>query len=99
MAWQSAHSVTKFSSESSPEWLRNCLWGLRIVAGVAAILFVGDLEVRHRAAGLTPPVVATQDLLAQTFVRQGIQPQASDFGATYSQDVFSRRFSRKACCS
>ena len=25
-AWHVAHSVIKFSSESSPEWLRNSLW-------------------------------------------------------------------------
>ena len=24
--WQSPHSVIKFPSESSPEWMRNCLW-------------------------------------------------------------------------
>jgi hypothetical protein len=30
---------------------------------------VVHLKIRHRATGLTPPVVATQDLLAQTFVR------------------------------
>jgi hypothetical protein len=34
-----------------------------IIAGVAAKLFVVDLQVRHRAARLTPPGIATQDLL------------------------------------
>jgi hypothetical protein len=57
------------------------------------------LEVRHRAARLTPPAVATQYLLTQTFVRQGIQPQGSGFRANRSQDTFSRRFSRSAYCS
>jgi hypothetical protein len=34
-----------------------------IVAGMAAKLFVMDLQVRHRAARLTPPAVAPQNLL------------------------------------
>jgi hypothetical protein len=73
---------------------------VRIGAGVAAKVFVVHLKIRHCATGLTPPGVATQDLLAQTFVRQGIQPRGSGFGANHSQDTFSRRFSRKACrCS
>jgi hypothetical protein len=42
---------------------------LGIIAGVTAKLFVVDFQVRHGAARLTPPAVATQDLLAQTFVR------------------------------
>ena len=54
---------------------------------------VVHLKIRHRATGLTPPAVATQDLLAQTFVRQRVQPRASGFGANHSQDAFSRRFS------
>jgi hypothetical protein len=41
------------------------------------------LKIRHRAAGLTPPAVATEDLLAQTFVRHRIQPQASGFWANH----------------
>jgi len=39
-----------------------------VVAGVAAEFSVVHLKIRHRAAQLTPPAVATQDLLAQTFV-------------------------------
>ena len=66
---------------------------LRIFAGLAAKLLMVDFQVRHRAAGLTPPAVATQDLLAQAFVRHGIQPQAAGFWANHSQDGFSRRFS------
>jgi hypothetical protein len=34
-----------------------------IVAGATAKLLVMDLQVRHRAAQLTSPAVATQDLL------------------------------------
>ena len=33
-----------------------------MVAGMAAKLFVMDLQVRHRAARLTPPAIATQNL-------------------------------------
>ena len=70
----------------------------RIIAGVTPKRFVMDLQVRHRATQLTPPSIATQYLLAQTFVRQGVQPRGSGFGTNHSQDAFSRRFSRKACC-
>jgi hypothetical protein len=70
---------------------------LGIGSRMAAELSVVHLKMCHRAAGLTPPAIATQDLLAQTFVRKGVQPQ-SGFGANHSQDAFSRRFSRKACC-
>ena len=48
----------------------------RIVAGVAAKLFVMDFQVCHRAARLTPPAIATQHLLAQIFERSRIQPHA-----------------------
>jgi hypothetical protein len=60
---------------------------------MAAELPVVHLKIRHCAARLTPPAIATQDLLAQTFVRQGIQPQAGGFWSNHSQDAFSRRFS------
>ena len=65
---------------------------------MAAEFRVMHLKIRHRATGLTPPAVSTQDLLAQTFVRHRIQHQAGGFWANHSQDAFSRRFSRKACC-
>jgi hypothetical protein len=51
----------------------------RIVAGAAAKLFVMDFQVRHRTAGLTAPVITTQDLLPATPVRHGIQPKAWEF--------------------
>jgi hypothetical protein len=54
---------------------------------MAAELSVVHLKMCHRAAGLTPPAIATQDLLAQTFIRKGVQPQ-SGFGANHSQDAF-----------
>jgi hypothetical protein len=65
---------------------------------MAAEFRVMHLKIRHRATGLTPPAVPTQYLLAQTFVQRGGQPRGSGFGANHSQDAFSRRFSRKACC-
>jgi hypothetical protein len=36
---------------------------LGIIAAVAPKLFVVDFQVRHGAAGLTPPAIATQNLL------------------------------------
>jgi len=40
----------------------------RIVARVAAKLLVVDFQIRYRAAELTPPAVAAQDLLTESFV-------------------------------
>jgi hypothetical protein len=51
-----------------------------IVAGMAAKLFVVDFQVRHRAARLTPPAVATQDLLPQSFVGHGSSRRRLGFG-------------------
>jgi hypothetical protein len=55
---------------------------------MAAELPVVHLKIRHRVTGLTPPSVTTQDLLAQTLVRQRIQPRASGFAANHSQDAW-----------
>jgi hypothetical protein len=71
---------------------------LQVGSRMAAELTVVHLKIRHRVAGLTSPCVATQDLSAQTIVRQGIQPRGSGFWANHSQDAFSRRFSGKTCC-
>src|SRR5208282_1476111 len=71
---------------------------LGVGSRMAAELPVVRLNIRHRATRLTPPTIAMQDLLAQTFVRQGVQPQGSGFGANHSHDAFSRRYSRNACC-
>jgi hypothetical protein len=54
---------------------------LGVGSRMTAELPVVHLQTRRRATGLTPPAVATQGLLAQTFVRQGIQPRGSGFGA------------------
>jgi len=73
---------------------------LGIIAGMTPKLFVVDLQVRHRAARLTPPGIATQDLLPQPVVRRRIQPQARKFWANRAHDAFSLRPSRNACrCS
>jgi hypothetical protein len=45
---------------------------LGVVARMAAKLFVANLQVRHRAAGLTPPAIATQDLLPPRYSRSGL---------------------------
>src|SRR5712664_2798128 len=64
-----------------------------VVAGVTPKLFVMDFKVRHRATGWTPPAVATQDLLTQTFVRQGIQPRGSGFwGESFSGCLLTQVF-------
>ncbi len=53
---------------------------------------VVHLKIRHRATRLTPPAVATQDLLAQTFVRQGIQPlETEGTGWAFSYFVVTGR--------
>jgi hypothetical protein len=54
---------------------------LGVVARMAAKLFVVDLQVRHRAARLTPPAVAPQNLLPQSFVGHWIQAQAGRVGS------------------
>ena len=50
---------------------------LCVVSRMAAEFLVVYVEIRHRPAGLTPPAVAMQDLPAQIFVRQRIEPQPS----------------------
>jgi len=64
---------------------------LGVFPRMTAEFLVVHLKIRHRATGLTSPAVAMQDLLVQTFIRQGVQPQANGFGANHSQDAFSRR--------
>jgi hypothetical protein len=63
LAWHAVHSVIKFSSES----------GSRLAAQFPVV----HLEIRHRATGLTPPAVAKQDLLPQSFVRLWIKSQCT----------------------
>lgn len=41
---------------------------LGVGSGMAAERPVVHFKIRHRAAGLAPPAIATQDLLAQIFV-------------------------------
>jgi hypothetical protein len=53
---------------------------------------VVHLKIRHRAARLTPPAVATQDLLAQNFVRQRIQPQGVALGESFSGRLLTQVF-------
>jgi hypothetical protein len=47
-----------------------------IVTRMAAKFLVVDFQVRHGAARLTSPAIATQDLLAKIVVRHRIQPQS-----------------------
>ncbi|HLM79652.1 MAG TPA: hypothetical protein VK302_03375 [Terriglobales bacterium] len=48
---------------------------------MTAEFLVVHLEIRHRATELTPPTIATRDLLAQIFVRRGVQPRGIGFWA------------------
>lgn len=41
---------------------------LRVIAGVAAKLFVMNFQIRHRAERLTPPAIPLQNLLSQPLV-------------------------------
>jgi hypothetical protein len=66
---------------------------LGVGSRMAAKFPVVHFKIRHHATGLTPPAVAAQYLLAQSFVRQGIKTQAAGFGADHSDDVFSRKCS------
>ena len=51
---------------------------------MAAELPVVHLKIRHRATRLTPPTIATQDLLAQTFVRRGSSREGTAPGESFS---------------
>ena len=62
---------------------------LRIVAGLAAKLFVMNFKAGHCATRLASPAVATQHLMAQTVVLFGIQPQACMLRSEHSHDAFS----------
>jgi hypothetical protein len=55
----------------------------QVFSRMATELFVVHLKIRHRPTGLTSPSIATQDLLAQIFIRQGIKVRGSDFGANH----------------
>ncbi len=52
---------------------------LGVGSGVAPKLFVVDLQVRHGAAGLTPPAIATQHLAAAA-LRKTSDPAVSGEG-------------------
>ena len=47
---------------------------------MAAELPVVYLKIRHRTTGLTPPAVATQDLLAQALYDKGSSREELAFG-------------------
>src|SRR5260370_10950083 len=71
--------------------------GLGVGSRMAAEFSMTHLKIRHRATGLTPPAVATQNLLAQLFLRPRVQTRGRGFGANRSHDAFSPRVSRKPC--
>lgn len=61
----------------------------RIIAGVAAKLFVVSLQIGHRAAGLTSPAVTAEHLGAKLVVQFGIQPQRRALWSEPVQEAFS----------
>jgi hypothetical protein len=65
---------------------------------MAAEFSVVHLKIRNRATQLTPPAVAAQDLLAQTFIRQRVQPRGLPDGLYYLclTDSLIRRDQRHA---
>jgi hypothetical protein len=73
----------------------------RIVPGVTPKPFVVHPEIRHRAARLTPPAIATQDLPPQALrTTSGPAASAAGFLSRRTHDAFSLRPSRNAClCS
>jgi hypothetical protein len=62
---------------------------LRIVAGLAAKFFVMNLEIRHRAARLASPAVATEHLVAKLFVRLGLKPHGRSLWSDQIHNTFS----------
>jgi hypothetical protein len=71
-----------------------------IKARVASKLFVMNLQVRHSAARLTPPAIATQHLLPKNFIRVRIQPQGQESWVNRAHEAFLFRPTRNAClCS
>ncbi len=62
---------------------------LRIIAGVAAKVFVVDFQVRHCAASLASPAVPAQHLLAQAFVQFYVESNARISGLNAIHDAFS----------
>ncbi len=73
---------------------------LSIGSRMTAELPVVHFKIGHRAARLTSPAIAPQDLLSQIPIRHWIQSQAGGFWANRAHDAFSLRPPRNACrCS
>lgn len=73
VSWATRHSSSEMRISVARSAKGNKVL-LGIIAGVTTKLFVMDLQVRHRAARLTTPAVAAQDLLPKTLVRHRIEP-------------------------
>ena len=73
---------------------------LGIFARMAAKFLVVNLQVRHRAARLTPPAITMQHLLPQPLVRRRVQPQGHGLWTNRAHDAVSPRPVRNVCrCS
>jgi hypothetical protein len=62
---------------------------------MAAEFLVVHLKIRHRPAGLTAPAIATQDLLAQILIQQGVEPQGNGSWANQTGSVARGRYDRR----
>jgi hypothetical protein len=71
----------------------------RIVAGLAAKLFVVDLKLGHRTARLASPTISAEDLVAQLFINVGLEPQGCAFWSDLIHDAFSVTWCRTVCLS
>jgi hypothetical protein len=62
---------------------------LRIVAGLAAKLFVMNFKIGHRAARLASPAVTAEHLIAKVVVRFRIQAQTFALWFEAVHEIFS----------
>ena len=71
-----------------------------IVALLAAVLLVVDLQVLPGITDLASPTIPTQNLFSELFVGFGIELQARLLGSNPPHEAFSIASCRKACrCS
>jgi hypothetical protein len=71
-----------------------------VVALLAAVLLVVDMQVLPGTTDLASPAIAGQNLLSELVVRFGIKPQARTLGSNLLHEAFPVTSCRKACrCS
>jgi hypothetical protein len=71
-----------------------------VVALLAPVLLVVDMQILPGTADLASPAIAGQNLLSELVVRFGIKPQARTLGSNLLHEAFPVTSCRKACrCS